>query len=170
MPLTPFHWGPSSWIGLLLFKRLDFATFMVATVIVDIEPFCVVVFGLNSRMHGYSHTFLFGSIIAFVLAWIMYKLKPGTKKVMSTFRLGQDSDFRKILFSSIAGVWLHILLDAPLYTDIRPFFPLATNPLYDMTYRSHSIIYTICKISFLMGLAIYFYKIRKENILRKLGN
>ncbi len=24
MPFTPFHWGPSSWIGLILFKIFNF--------------------------------------------------------------------------------------------------------------------------------------------------
>ncbi len=41
MPLTPFHLGPDLFFGLLFFSYVDFPTFLVANVIVDIEPILV---------------------------------------------------------------------------------------------------------------------------------
>ena len=60
MPLTPFHWGPSSWIGIIFFKIFDFPTLFVSSVIVDIEPLCVILFNLNYPLHGFFHSFLGG--------------------------------------------------------------------------------------------------------------
>jgi hypothetical protein len=159
MPLTPFHWGPGSWIGLVLFKRIDFPTFLAGCVVLDIEPFLVIVLGLDSRLHGYSHTFLFGSLIALILAYVMFKLKRPVQKIMTFFKLQQNLGFSSFVISALLGAWSHILLDAPLYSDIRPFFPLTANPLYQVL--SHNTIYGFCSLSFILGLFAYFYIIIK---------
>ena len=36
MPFTPFHFGPGLIVGLLLLSFIDFATFLIASVIVDV--------------------------------------------------------------------------------------------------------------------------------------
>jgi len=68
MLLTPFHWGPSSLIGILLFKIFDFPTLFISSVIIDIEPLCVILFNLNYPLHGFFHSFLGGSILAILTA------------------------------------------------------------------------------------------------------
>ncbi len=110
MPFTPLHWGPSSWIGLLLIKVFDFPTLLVASVIVDIEPFCVFVFNAPWELHGFLHTFLGGSIVAILTAIILYFLREPIRKVMTVFKLAQYSSFEKILWTSFFGVYLHLLL------------------------------------------------------------
>jgi len=49
MPFTPFHLGPALTIGLPLRRFIHAPTFIVANVIVDVEPFLVMVLGLNYR-------------------------------------------------------------------------------------------------------------------------
>jgi len=37
---------------------------------------------------------------------------------------------RSFIVAGALGTGLHVLLDAPLYDDIKPLYPIATNPFY----------------------------------------
>ena len=155
MPFTPFHLGPGLLVGLLLFSYIDFPMFLVASVIVDIEPFLVLTLNLHYPLHGFLHSFLGGTLLAFLLAAAMSKMRRTLSPLMSFFKLEQRSSFKSILSASLFGIYLHILLDSPLYSDIRPFYPLGFNPLL-----SHSMfigfgVYTLCTLSFIGGGVIY---------------
>ena len=157
MPFTPFHLGPSSWIGLILFKFLDFPSFLLASVIVDVEPFAVMFFGLRYPLHGFFHSFVGGSIVAMLIALTMYSLKNVVRKFTTVFRLEQDSSFKKILWTSFLGVYFHIFLDAFLYSDIQPFYPSASNPILGLF--SSSQIYFFCSMSFLIAIVVFFIRL-----------
>lgn len=145
MPFTPFHLGPGS-LGIFVRGILDLPTFIVASVIVDLEPLAVILFGLDYPMHGFFHTFVGGTLVALVLAGAAFLV---LRKVL----------IRMILLAALVGVWLHILLDAPLYTDMRPFWPIEANPLYGIV--SPTIIYSLCGVAFLVGLAgIAYYAMK----------
>jgi len=75
MPFTPFHLGPGLLFGLLLLGYIDFPTFLVASVIVDVEPFLVLTLNLNYPLHGFLHSFLGGTLLAFLVAAAMSKVR-----------------------------------------------------------------------------------------------
>lgn len=156
LPFTPFHWGPSSWIGLIFFKIFDFPTLIISSVIVDIEPLYVLIFNRSLPIHGLLHTFLGGSILAILTAIICFLLKKQIKKVMKLFRLDQNTSFKKIILTSFIGVYLHILLDAFLYKDMNPFYPIIGNPFFNLF--SSFQVYLFSSLSFLIGFIIYFFK------------
>lgn len=156
MPFTPFHWGPPSWMGLLFFHLFHLPTLLIASVIVDVEPFLVVVFDLNYRLHGYLHTFLGGTVVAVLLTVVMYLLRNPIDKLMRAFKLGQTTTLAQVLWTSLFGVYLHILLDAPLYKDIQPFYPFTSNPLYGVV--SGSTVYWFCGISLIGGVVLYIWR------------
>ena len=160
MPLTPFHLGPGLGVGMLFSKYFDIAALLAASVAVDIEPFLVLLFKLNYPLHGFFHSFLGGTIVAVLVSAAIYYLRDVTRKIMDVFQIGQRSSFKKILWSSIFGVYLHILLDAPLYADIRPFYPFQSNPLYGLFSAGH--IYSFTGISFIIGVAAYVFMVRKN--------
>jgi len=103
------------------------------------------------------HTFLGGSIVAIVTAIILYFLKKPIQKVMSVFRLSQDSSFKKIILTSFFGVFSHILLDAFLYEEMNPFYPFKDNPFLGLF--SSFNVYLFCSISFLIGVLIYLIRL-----------
>jgi len=74
MPFTPFHFGPALFFGLLLLQYIHFPTFIIANVIVDLEPFLVLFFDLDYPLHGFFHSFAGGSIISIILALWMGKI------------------------------------------------------------------------------------------------
>ena len=127
MPFTPFHLGPGLLLGLLLFSYIDLPTFLVASVIVDVEPFLVLTLNLNYPLNGFLHSFLGGALIAFLLAAAMSQVRSNLSPLMFFLKLEQKLSFKSVLSASLFGVFLHILLDSPLYSDIRPFFPFDFN-------------------------------------------
>jgi len=153
MPFTPFHFGPHSCVALALQKHIDLPVFVLANVIVDLEPLTVMLLNLKYPVHGYCHTFLIGSILAIVWALIAYNLKGIFGYLMKTVGLSDKTSFAKMVFSGVLGIWLHVLFDAPLYRDIRPFYPFESNPLYGIL--SSQIVYGICAVSFVPALILY---------------
>lgn len=153
MPFTPYHFGPSACIALPLRRYIDIPVFILANVAVDLEPLAVILFGLNYPLHGYFHTFLVGTAIALAWGLITYSGKSILQWLMKLFHISYETNFRKMLLSAILGIWFHILLDGQLYTDIQPFWPLKTNPMYGLL--SYNTIYLICKISFLPAIVLY---------------
>ncbi len=158
MPFTPFHLGPATLFGLLLFRFVNFPVFLVANVIVDLEPFLVLLLGLKYPLHGFFHSFLGGSIIAFIVALLAFKFRGTVERFSSFIGLRQKVSFTGVLLASFLGVYFHILLDAPLYTDIKPFYPLYTNPFYSSSFLIESGIYTFCSVCFLAGGILYVLK------------
>ncbi len=159
MPLTPYHFGPGLFIGLLFLSFIDFPTFLIANVIVDIEPIFILFFRLNLPMHGFFHSFLGGTIIALILTVIMTKIRKYFTPIMSFFKIEQKISFTRILFASLLGVYIHILFDSPIYTDIRPFFPFDFNPFYRSTSMPGSLEAKICVWCFLSGGAVYIIRL-----------
>jgi hypothetical protein len=64
MPFTPYHLGPALFLGLLFLRFIDFPTFLIASVIMDVEPFLVLFFNLNYPLHGFFHSLLGGTLVA----------------------------------------------------------------------------------------------------------
>ena len=160
MPLTPFHLGPALFFGLLLFRYIHLPTFLIANVIVDLEPFFILVLGLDYPLHGFFHSFLGGFLLAIALSCIMIKLDKKVQKVAGIFKVKQEFSKKSIFFASISGIFLHILFDAPLYTDIMPFYPLLFNPFYGLFAGSE--IYLLCILLFFAGLVLYIYRLRQK--------
>jgi membrane-bound metal-dependent hydrolase YbcI (DUF457 family) len=159
MPFTPFHLGPALFFGLLLFAFIDFPTFLVANVIVDLEPFLVVFLGLDYPLHGFFHSFIGGTLVAVVLAFVMFKLSYITLTLMKFFRLEHKASWKQIMAASLLGVYSHILLDAPLYPDIRPFYPFDVNPFFSNDMAISIYIYMFCIFSLLAGTMIYIIRL-----------
>ncbi len=155
MPFTPYHFGPGLFIGLLFLNFIDFPTFLIASVIIDIEPFFVLIFNLNYPLHGFFHSFLGGTIIALILTVIMTKIRAYFTPLMRFFKIEQEISFKKILFASLLGIYIHILLDSPIYTDIRPIFPLDFNPFFRLYGLSGLLVERICIWCLLAGLIVY---------------
>ena len=155
MPFTPFHLGPALFFGLLLFRHIHFTTFIMANIIVDLEPFFILFLGLDCPLHGFFHSFIGSSLIAIVLAFCMSKLDKYLKDFTRTIKLSQELPLRSIWMASFFGVYLHILLDSTLYSDIKPFYPSDLNPFLNNIILSGMNVYLLCVILFFPGFLLY---------------
>jgi Flp pilus assembly protein protease CpaA len=162
LPFTPYHLGPALAIGLPLRKYIHAPTFILANVIVDVEGLLVLVLGLNYPLHGYLHTFLLASLFGVALAVVMFFLERFLQPVYKAFLLETDNKPRLSAFvvAGVLGTVLHVLFDAPLYTDIQPFYPLTTaNPLLNTVSSANVYAATIwlgvLGIVFYVGLLVF---------------
>ena len=171
MPFTPFHFGPHACVSLPLYRRLDIPIFLGANVAIDIEPLLVMTRNLNYPLHGYCHTLLIGGFVGLLLATAAYPLRHLIGKVMNLLRLPYAPTFAKMALSGVLGAWLHVLFDAPVYTDIRPFYPSQANPLYGCL--SIDAVYGICAASFVPALIIYIlvaFVAKRTNVVKGKGD
>lgn len=125
--------------------------------IVDLEPFLVLVLGLRYPLHGYLHTLLLASLLGLSLGYIMFVLERFLRQLYRAFLLepGKSLSLTSFMLAGALGAMLHVLMDSPLYDDIRPLYPLAANPLFnpDLT----SMIYDISLWMGLLGAMYYLY-------------
>jgi len=159
MPLTPFHLGPALLLGFVFFSFLDFPTFLVASVIVDFEPILVMFLHLDYPLHGFFHSFLGGTLVAFLLAWVMNKIRGKFAMWLRFFKLEQKSSFRSIILASLSGVYIHILLDSRMHWDIKPFYPFDFNPFLSGSLLVGVELSMLCIWSFVLGMIIYGIKL-----------
>jgi membrane-bound metal-dependent hydrolase YbcI (DUF457 family) len=159
MPFTPFHLGPALFLGLLLLRFLDFPTFLIANVIVDVEPLLVLVFSLDYPLHGFFHSFIGGTVVALFLALVMNRIRETVSPLLALFRVEQRSSLNSILCASMFGVYLHILLDARIYGDIRPLYPLNANPFLIQTALPGLLESMFCVWCFFGATIVYVIKL-----------
>lgn len=154
LPFTPFHWGPAS-IGLLFKRHVHLPTFLVANMILDIEPLVVLVWGLHYPLHGYAHTFLGAVLVGVGLACVMRLLNKPLHGLLDSLALlpREPLEFNGFVLAGVGGTVVHVLLDAPLYPEMRPFYPCSSNPLYHPALTFH--IYAFCGITMVVGFIGY---------------
>jgi len=155
MPFTPFHFGPHACASLPFYRHIDIPVFIGANVAIDVEPLLVIAFNLDYPLHGYCHTLLIGGLVGLLFATAVYPFRRLVGRGMSLLRLPYTPTYLKMAVSGILGAWLHVLFDAPLYEDIRPFYPSQANPLYGLL--SRDAVYTICSACFVPALLLYVY-------------
>jgi len=157
MPFTPFHLGPALGFGLPLRKYLHAPTFVVANVIVDVEPFLILFLGLSYPLHGYLHTFLLAFFVGIALGYAMFLMEKFFHPLYKKLLLEKDQTYnlKSFMLAGVLGTELHILLDSPLYEDIQPFFPLTINPLYNPALTLE--VYSFCVWMGILGILFYGY-------------
>ena len=157
MPFTPYHFGPSGFIGLTFRKWIDIPVFVLANVIVDIEVLVILLFNLGWSRHRYCHTLLVGAAVGVLWGVAAYPLRHLFKKIMQLFRMPYKGDLRRMVVSGVLGVWLHVLIDATYHSDIKIFWPNKTISLWPVLYRHVSAeqIETICVAFFIAAVVPY---------------
>lgn len=151
MPFTPFHLGPALLLGMIFKKNIDLTAVLIASVIIDIRAaFCL--FFDYEPLHGPLHTYLGATILALLLSYVLNRY---------SLRYNRNGRTKPIVFGSLVGVWSHIFLDSFLYTDIVPFWPISSNPMY-WVMNSYSI-YGVCVLFGIFGAIIGIVRYLNDN-------
>ena len=143
MPFTPYHLGPALLVALVLYSILDAPAFIVASVILDIEPLIILIQGHNSPLHGTFHSLTMSIPIALVLSFIMYALRNVTGSLLEKLNLPQKTNLTKIIYSSLLGVWIHVVFDSFLYSDLTLLYPFKWNPMLGLVPPNSVYIFCI---------------------------
>jgi membrane-bound metal-dependent hydrolase YbcI (DUF457 family) len=164
VPFTPFHFGPSLLIGLIFFPLIYLSAILLGSMIVDLEPLSFLLLGLPV-LHLFFHTFLGATISALILAFFVYLLRGFLGEIMTAFQLPQVTSPLNITVATLLGVYSHILLDAFLYSEMQPFWPLLGNPFLGLV--SSSTVYLFCILCFIVAIPIYIFQIWRINRRRR---
>jgi membrane-bound metal-dependent hydrolase YbcI (DUF457 family) len=132
--------------------------FLLANVVIDFEPGVVLLLDLDYPLHGYCHTFLFGTVIGLVWGLIAYAARNPLGWLMRLFRVPYQISLGKMVLSGLLGVWFHVLLDSFCWSDMRPFWPSSANPLINLA--SLNTVRLFCAISFIPAIALYLSAVR----------
>jgi len=170
MPLTPFHLGPGLFFGTIFLKYIDFLAFLLGSVVLDVEPFFIVLRELIEKKdyahHQFFHTILGAFLASLVASFILNKFQNRIRKEFKRYKLFQkigfskSSSFSKIFFSVFSGAILHLLFDALMHYDVFPFWPSKYNPLL----RKISFMqnYYICTALGILGIILLIFYLRKK--------
>lgn len=159
MPFTPFHFGPGLVLGMLLKRWINLPAILVASVLVDIRAtYCF--FTGCTPLHGPLHTLLGATLLSLVVIVGVYALRGQLKRVSSLLKVEQDYSLQSIAIGALVGVWVHIALDAFLYSEMALLWPFPGNPLAGMV--SNGLVYGFCVLGFVVGGAVYAYIVYKE--------
>ena len=171
MPYTPFHFGPSGFIGLVFRKWIDIPVFVLANVIVDIEVLVIMLLGIGWPVHRYCHTLLIGAAVGVVWGLAACLLRNFFKKIMQIFRMPYQIGFWKMVISGGLGVWFHVVIDAVYHLDVRMFWPSNAKPLYGLLTKQQ--INIICAVFFIPAITLYILAVitfvKKNRTGSKLG-
>ena len=118
MPFTPYHFGPSGFVGLLFKRWLDLPVFVLANVVVDLEVLVVCLLDLGPPAHRYAHTLLGGAVLGVLWGLAAYPLRHWFRRVMHLLRLPYRTSLLKLVISGVLGVWLHVLIDGAYHPDV----------------------------------------------------
>lgn len=153
MPFTPYHFGPSGFIGLIFRKWIDIPVFILANVIVDLEVLVINFLGVGRPIHRYVHTLLIGAAAGIIWALVAWPLRNIFKKMMQILRLPYQTSLWKMLISGILGIWLHVATDSIYHPDVRLFWPSKIKPLYALLTKQQ--VETICLVFFIAAVVLW---------------
>lgn len=127
MPFTPLHLGAGAAFKALGGRHFSFMVFGGTQVLMDLEPLVGMIRG-SDVLHGYTHTLAGALAIGFAGA---VTGRPVTNALVRGLRWrGPPVTWTASFIGAYVGSLSHILLDALMHSDMRPFWPLTSkNPL-----------------------------------------
>ena len=158
MPFTPYHLGPTGFLGLTFRKWLDLPVLLLANVAVDIEVLVIAWLGLGWPKHRYTHTLLLGAAVGIVLALAAFPFRRLFGKLMNLVRVPYNPRLWKMLLSGVLGVWLHVTMDAIYHFDVRLLWPEKTRPLWRRL--SQGQVKWACAAFFVAAVIPYIFAVK----------
>ncbi len=171
MPITPYHFGPSGFIGLLFRRWLDLPVFVLANVAVDVEVGTIVLLQLGPPVHRYAHTLLGGALVGIMWGLLALPLRPLFASLMRLLRLPYETSLTKAVLSGILGVWLHVLIDGIYHCDVRLMWPADTTALWPITsrYLPKSRVEDLCVLFFPATVILYMILMARRQRRERAG-
>ncbi len=155
MPFTPFHMGPGILIKAILQGSFSLMVFGWTQIVMDIQPLIVMISG-SGHLHGFTHTFIGGSLVAIFSGFTGKYLSEIGLKIL---RIGQGRGLRIIwsvaFTSAFIGSFSHVVLDGIMHGDVQPFYPFILSNDF-LGILSVETLHKLCLYSGLLGAGIYY--------------
>jgi hypothetical protein len=155
MPFTPYHFGPAVICKAAIPAKLSATEFIGTQIAVDCETLWHLLRN-QSPLHGVLHTGVCASGIGLGVGVVIHflgRLLPAAIRSRLGPRTGAEWGWMGVSLGGALGGATHSLLDAMMYRDIRPFWPLMSdNPL--LGFLSPETVLLLC-ISAGIGGAVW---------------
>jgi membrane-bound metal-dependent hydrolase YbcI (DUF457 family) len=139
MPITPFHFGAGAAVKAAMPRHFSFTLFCYAQVVTDLEPGYHMLMH-ERREHGLMHSFAGATVVAVFCAvtgkplcqWLLRKWRSLPLEPINRWKNGSaEISWCMAFLTAFVGTYSHVLLDALMHRDLRPFAPfMRGNPLY----------------------------------------
>lgn len=150
-------------LGYLLRERVNWPTFIVANLVVDVEPALVILLNACSYpLHGYLHTFLAALPAGLTVGLVLFALDERLAPLYNSLALASNRSAAGYVAGGVLGWCTHVAFDSPLYLDIQPFHPCRTNPLYRP--ESFALVSALCLLLALAGLLLYLFNVSSQRL------
>lgn len=156
MPFTPFHMGPGLFIKALMQGSFSLMVFGWSQIVMDLQPLWVLIQG-HGHLHGFSHTFIGGSLLAVLAALTGKYLSELGLKLMGISHQEKPITIAwwVAFLSAFLGCFSHVVLDGIMHSDVEPFFPFnLMNPFLALV--SVDSLHKICLYSGLFGAGLFY--------------
>ena len=172
MPYTPYHFGPSGFMGLLFRRWIDPAVFVIVNVLIDVEVLADNYFqpGWPAHRLWHFHTLLVGSCAGAVLGLVIYFIKPVRillERLMKLFGLDYRAKLWAMVLGGVFGAWLHVLIDSVYHYDVQTFWPMKKAYIYRIVTLGHQQtvhqwVKGTCIMFWLLFIALYILLVIKD--------
>ena len=182
MPFTPYHFGPSGFIGLALRKVIDLPVFLLANVIIDLEVLHNIMFAHERypHRHWHFHSLLGGVVVGALLGTAAYWIKPVRRFfawAMRLVRIRYKPKLWKMILAGILGIWLHAAVDAIYHYDVQLFWPSKARNLAHPLWRlfsknineNYQQVEFWCLMCFVGAVILYILAVRSFRKAKKDG-
>jgi hypothetical protein len=142
MPVTPFHFGPGAVLKAIGGRWFSFRAFATVQIAIDVESIWNIVAG-NDPIHDRLHTMPGALAVGLVVA------------VAGRPLLGLP--WTALVTGAALGAVTHVLLDAVMHADSRPFG--AGNPLH--VPGSFVLLHVLCLASGVLGAVLLIARARR---------
>jgi len=135
MPFTPYHFGPSGFVGLLFRRWIDVPVFIAANILIDIEVFADQYIQPGWPVHQlwHFHTLLIGGLAGAIFGFLVYYIRPFRwlcEKFMALIGLPGKTTLLSMVLAGLLGAWLHVFIDSFYHYDIQIFWPHRDNTIF----------------------------------------
>lgn len=140
MPLTPFHALSVLWLSFKREKYFDPISIIISSMILDLEPFLVLVLNLPYLTHGFWHSYFACFVVSLLLTPFLHFFEARCKGVvvgicrfsMIKFH-GFPYSFKFIFLNCLFGTSFHVFLDSFTHGN----FPYVLFPFYVFSRHSN---------------------------------
>jgi hypothetical protein len=153
MPFTPIHMGPGFAIKSILKKNFSLMVFGWSQIVIDIHPL-IVILSDRGTIHGFTHTYLGATLIAFFCALSGKYLGELGLKIMRKKEY-LPINWNVAFISAFIGTYSHVLLDSVMHSDVIPFNPFWKSNIL-LSIVSVNTLHIFCLGTGLLGLVIYY--------------
>lgn len=138
MPITPFHFGPGALVKAIAPAGFSWTVFALSNALIDLEPI-VLFFLTGDPAHPWLHTPPGALLVAVVAAtlgrrpceWLLRQWNRQLSAAQARWLGAPVAISRGAAWAgALVGTSSHLLLDAVMHVDVRPFWPfVAANPM-----------------------------------------